>query len=576
MKLRRKHLAYTGAGLSIVLVVILIFITRHMRETRKLATANAVTVQKTPARQPYERLRAVHYFADTYPKQFLNSFEPADVARDFAQIKADGFNAVVLVLPWAEFQPSVDSNAHDERMFQRLQLLMDAASKLGLGVALRLSYFWTYRPDAENGIFERMHHLFHDEKTREAWLNHLALMHQRVGKHPAFRLAFLSWEDLYPMALTSASAILQDQNILRMYRDYLARTGNLYEISTLYGKTFASWNEVPFPDRKTPAYAKVLDYWDDALIHRLYAPAQQRFPNLSFEVRGDWDPVWDKDGTVTWKNHATTYALPGTNTLTAYYATSWGMKNAGDFVSAADALKGFDRFIEHLDPNKRRQHLFIDQFLFYYELEEFKNNTQIEPDERDQFLYGIAQRFRDQNISYALWYYRDYVDNAVYNAHFSLGFDGWRASTGAEIVTLPNGRAAAALNKGDQITQKVPVQQRSTWKGGDKPIDICITRDGGPPTSVEVMSGTQNVAIKWREDEKRSCGKITRAGELEVSIKATVAPVKIDLVEVFTVLEPSAVYDRALNPGTQLEAIRKLNALAGSERSATKHRTGDD
>ncbi len=532
------------------------------------APASAALLAKppAPASRTYQRLRATHYFADAYPKNFWNSFEFADVARDFAQIKADGFNAIVLVLPWAEFQPMLSDNGYDEQMFDRLKMLMDAASAYELGVVLRLSYVWSYRPDAENSIFDRMHGVFHDETIRQTWLKHLAKIQSQVAKHPAFRLAFLSWEDLYPMALTSSTPNLSDQNMLRMYREYLSRTATLSDISTLYGKTIPSWDALPFPDRKSPAYAKVLDYWDDALLNRLFIPANQNFPNLSFEVRSDWDPIWDKDGKITWKNHASTYALPGTDTLTSYYATSWGMKNEGDFLSAADTIKGFDRFVEHLGAKKNHQHLFLDQFLFYYELEEFKRNTQIKPEERDIFLQAVAQRFRELDISYALWYYRDYVDNAVYNAHFSMGLEGWHASESVEVSKLADGHYAAVLNKGDEVSQKIPVQQRSTWKGGNNPLDVCITLGPGNNRRLEMATGDQPVTMTWRQNEKRQCTKVKRGSELLLTIKAKTDALAIDLVELFTVLEPSAVYDRDLKVGAQRDSIRRLNAMVSEQK----------
>ena len=519
-----------------------------------------------PVARGHHRLRAAHYFADTYPKNFWNSFEPADVARDFKQIKADGFNAIVLVLPWAEFQPVLTSNGYDEKMFDRLKMLMDAAAADELGVVLRLSYVWSYRPDAENSIFNRMHGVFHDEAMRQTWLKHLAKIHTHVAKHPAFRLAFLSWEDLYPMAITSMTPNLSDQNMLRMYREYLSRTSTLSDISTLYGKTISSWDALPFPDRKSPAYAKVLDYWDDALLNRLFIPANQNFPNLSLEVRSDWDPVWEKDGKTTWKNHASTYALPGTDTLTSYYAIAWGMKNEGDFVSAADAIKGFDRFVAHLAAEKNHQHLFLDQFLFYYELEEFKRNTQIKPEERDIFLQAVAQRFRELDISYALWYYRDYVDNAVYNAHFSLGLEGWRASEGVRVSKLADGHYAALLDKGNEVSQKIPVQQRSAWKGGNEPLNVCITPGPGDNRRLELVTGDQAVTMTWRKGEKRQCVKVKRGAELLLTIKANTDALAINLVELFTVLEPSAVYDRDLKVGAQRDAIRKLNAMVSEQK----------
>jgi len=323
---------------------------------------------------------------------------------------------------------------------------------------------------------------------------------------------------------------------------------------------------LPFPDRKSPAYAKVLDYWDDALLNRLFIPANQNFPNLSLEVRSDWDPVWEKDGKTTWKNHALTYALPGTDTLTSYYAIAWGMKNEGDFVSAADAIKGFDRFVAHLAAEKNHQHLFLDQFLFYYELEEFKRNTQIKPEERDIFLQAVAQRFRELDISYALWYYRDYVDNAVYNAHFSLGLEGWRASEGVRVSKLADGHYAALLDKGNEVSQKIPVQQRSAWKGGNEPLNVCITPGPGDNRRLELVTGDQAVTMTWRKGEKRQCVKVKRGAELLLTIKANTDALAIDLVELFTVLEPSAVYDRDLKVGAQRDAIRKLNAMVSEQK----------
>ena len=373
---KRIHLSTTRKWLVIAgsLLLMLIFIAVVIRHNGKVikyfrsATVAAAVV--TPDVKPlpsraFGRLRAVHYFADVHPVQFWNSFELADVERDFSQIRADGFNSIVLILPWAEFQPSLEDGKHDERMFDRLSLLMAAAEKLQLGVVLRVSYFWTFRPGAEREIHSRVHGLFHDDRIRGAWLGHLAEIYRRVGQHPAFRLAFLSWEDLYPMEIASASAVLRDEKILREYRKYLARTSGLDAVSALYGQRFANWESVPFPNRKSAAYAKVFDYWDDALLNRLFTPANQRFPNLSFEVRSDSDPIWGKDDKMIWKNHSATYALPGTNTLTTYYATAWGMKNEGDLASAEETLKQFDRFVDHIKEKDPRHHLFIDQFLFY-------------------------------------------------------------------------------------------------------------------------------------------------------------------------------------------------------------------
>lgn len=533
-------------------------------ETPPAAVAQAAT-PVLPTRK-FDRLRGVHYFADAYPKQFWNSFEPADVAADFKKIRADGFNSIVLIIPWAEFQPSLEPGAKlDERMFERLNALMDAAQSAGLGVVLRLSYYWTYRPDAEVGMRARLNGLFHDARYRSAWLDHLGEMHKRVARHPAFRLAFLTWEDLYPMELASAEAVLDDAGILGEYRKFLARTTKLDEVSKLYGKSFSSFDEIPFPARKTPAYAKVFDYWDDALINALFVPARERFPDISFEVRADWDPVWEDEKKITWKNHAATYALPGVSTVTSYYSTAWGMKNIGDKVTAAEALKAFDFFVAHVREKDPRQHLFLDQLLFYTNLpDDSSQRTQILPQERDKFLDGVAGRLRDGDISYALWYYRDYVDNVLYNAHFAMGLDGWRPAGKVEMRALQGGRQAALLTPGASLTQHVPANLRASWNVFKQGHHVCVTRGdaAAPAAGLEIGSGTEKTILKWDGKERRACGKLHIAADFDFTLKALADAVDVDLVELYAIVEPSAVYSRDGHDGSQLTALRKLNALS--------------
>ena len=61
-------------------------------QNARIELVPAVAIPKPIPPRTFERLRGVHYFADSYPKQFWNSFEPADAARYFKQIRADGFN----------------------------------------------------------------------------------------------------------------------------------------------------------------------------------------------------------------------------------------------------------------------------------------------------------------------------------------------------------------------------------------------------------------------------------------------------------------------------------------------------
>ena len=89
---------------------------------------------------------------DNWPKNFINVFRREDVASDYAKLRADGFNAVVRLVSWGDFQPVFDRCCrYDERAFERLGFLIDQARAAGLDVVLRIGYGWTFQPDAGVG-----------------------------------------------------------------------------------------------------------------------------------------------------------------------------------------------------------------------------------------------------------------------------------------------------------------------------------------------------------------------------------------------------------------------------------------
>ena len=63
---------------------------------------------------------------------------------ELAQIAADGFNSIVLVVPWREFQPGVLPLSYNRYAFQKLDKVMNAARAHGLMVELRVGYVWDY------------------------------------------------------------------------------------------------------------------------------------------------------------------------------------------------------------------------------------------------------------------------------------------------------------------------------------------------------------------------------------------------------------------------------------------------
>ena len=108
-------------------------------------------------------LKAATYVSDAWVSNFWNS-ESDHMDEELAQIAADGFNSIVLVVPWREFQPGVLPVSYNRYAFQKLDKVMNAANAHGLMVELRVGYVWDYyNDDVTTGRFRD---LLKDPSTR--------------------------------------------------------------------------------------------------------------------------------------------------------------------------------------------------------------------------------------------------------------------------------------------------------------------------------------------------------------------------------------------------------------------------
>ena len=115
---------------------------------------------------------------------------------DFQQIRQDGFNAIVLVVPWRQFQPDLKSRDMNSDAYAKLARLMNAAEENDLKVVLRVGYTWDCYNSQEN-VAVRYRKLRSEDSVRRAWISYLKDLYSRVGDHPAFGGAFLTWEDFW-------------------------------------------------------------------------------------------------------------------------------------------------------------------------------------------------------------------------------------------------------------------------------------------------------------------------------------------------------------------------------------------
>src|ERR1051325_5446061 len=85
------------------------------------------------------RVKGTYYFQ---PKAAINNFwtwlDMEQAKADFQQLKQDGFNTIVLLIPWGLFQQSIQPITYNELAFRELDQLISLADSSGLKVILRV------------------------------------------------------------------------------------------------------------------------------------------------------------------------------------------------------------------------------------------------------------------------------------------------------------------------------------------------------------------------------------------------------------------------------------------------------
>jgi hypothetical protein len=515
-------------------------------------------------------LRATHYWAGGYPKSFWDGLDPSRVDTDFARIKAQGFNAVVLAVSWPEFQPRLTPvHAFDEQAFRDLALLVGKAAEHGLRVVLRVGFIWSFRPDAEMPNAERIDAAFHDPDVHRAWLAFVEEVCRRICNAPNFQLAFLSWEDLYPFNLLSAQVRRDEPGFRAALVGWLRERHDLAAVGARYGRAFASWSDVPVPERRSPAYEYVLAWWDDVLAARFFMPARERFPGLSFEERVDWDPVWTKGEHPEWHRHPSVTGRAGAEVATLYYAIAWGMRNASDTTDARGALGQLARLLELTAAHKPRDGLFVDQFNFIDNTPEFSTNTRLAEDQYDAMLAGAAELLTRHRAGYALWLDEDYAANILYNPGFQRGLAGWEPRGTASVAAGRGGGAVLHLAAGASVAQRIVGAGREAGFERGNTGSLCMTGRALASATARVRATglPAPVALEFGAVAERRCAAIPLSPEFRIEI-AALDGVELDRIELYHHVQQSRIRTLEGKPGPQAAALREFNRalakLAGS------------
>ena len=517
-----------------------------------LMSISALFTTTTYAMEKPAYLKSVTYFGDEWPINYWGS-EDKDMDANFEKIKADGFNSIILVVPWREFQPGELTQEFNPVAFERLERVMNCAEEHGLWVVLRIGYSWDYYGRAE--LPKRFTGILEDQGTdRQMWLRYCDAIYQAVSKHPNFHSGFITWEDFWDY-VHNLGREYSEKERKRMaktcgYQDYLKQHYSLEYISEKYERKFYTYSDIYLPYRSSESAALFYEFYDQKLNH-LLTQSQTAFPGLSMEVRADADPVYRKDGSMYYYSHEATYPCDGAEYSGLMYSVSMGQRNESDLISAGEALATMSRNMNYLTSVSGKKY-YAEQLLYMDSTAQFSYNTQITPEETDDFIRSLAPVLNQTTMGYGLWVYRNYVNNCVYNGQFGLGTTGWQFNGNSSVEDV-NGVKMAYLGNGGSITQ----QLKGRMSGGEYTYVELYAAPEGEYANMKIQTGSQEEALH-----------VTAAGTYEFAfpnssqydIRITSEDgVYVDDIRVYTYEQYGRIYDTKGNAQDLADDFRYLN-----------------
>ena len=382
---------------------------------------------------PERFLRAAHWFGSGWAVNLWNTDLEAQVDVDFRRLAEDGFNTVVLVVPWTGFAPDARSGRLDAERVQRLRGLIRIAARHGLGVIVRVSYAWDSLAQ-DSG--QRLLALWTEDEVHRAWLDHLASLWLAIGEEPNLLFGFFSWEDLWAvMSLADADEPTRQAAAERTgFRDWLRGQHSLEAVGERFRLSFEDWESVPIPSRHEPAYKLFLEFIDFAWLQRFFLPAQKLFPRLSMEIRIDSDPVRDGDALIEWHSHEAAWDLPGADWTTIYWSPAMGGKNRGELLEPDVAAQRLEESLRRILDRTGARPIFIGQFLAEDFTPGYEHNGRVPRERVGEFLDLAAQPLGSLAAGYGLWAWRDYRHDAIANPEFVSGLEGWTLEGGGGVT----------------------------------------------------------------------------------------------------------------------------------------------
>ncbi len=507
-------------------------------------------------------VKAAHYFADAWPKTFWQEFEQGKVDADLKQIKQDGFNTVVLVLPWVGFELNFKNNetTSNMKMYQRLGYLLDKIKQNKLGYMLRLGFPHDYSPNTGTSIVEVCSNMYEDPQQQNKWKNFLKKVKQVTDENSQNLVGILvSWEDfwcphfIFPLLDESRRKQLA-QNI--GYSQWLMQKDPTV-LKVILGKNNLSKENIMIPKKDEAAYFYYIEFIDQKFEELVLDSTRSIFPQTAMEIRIDKDPVKSIKGENIWVGHKLYFDEK--NHRGTYWAPFWGADNQGEKLSLKQALFNFEYFLNYVTDNGKSTHHVIEQFNFTDNTPYFPNHASLNENEVAEFLIQSADLLKKYSSGYGVWAYRDYADNALYNASFEFELSGWQTQ-GELTIIKGEGDNQLSMHKNSSIAQSYNPHARHMLATSYQRLNLCLNSEG--QGEIDVFANQELIANALL-DRGSNCIKLPAeklVSEKQVTFQITAnSDLTIDELKLYGFVQRLNVYNEFNKAAMHLKAVKQLN-----------------
>lgn len=407
---------------------------------------------------------ATHYYGlkeYSRPINYLNATKASDIQGDMLKIKEMGFNEIILLASWAEFEPTI--GIRNELAYLKIESIIKSANNNGLSVAIRIPYLWSLTAKGSEDMRERIVYALLNEHGYKRKLVEFILNFEKdvIDKNSNVVMKFGSWKDYYVIRDIFFERGSSVSNLVR--KQFLKDTGVSPNEVIMNGENYDIFND-----------------WMDEKISRL----SKEIGQYGYEIRTDSD-LYVKDEKNVWHSHNKFYKNKSNGKVVAYWAPYFGQKNNGENISADSAVKSFSWMLDQISAETTALP-FIDQLNFFDNSPNTEKNAKISSDQLSVFFDKLTDVLVERTTGYALWTIRDYRHNIVYNPSFSEGHVGWEVSD--NVIFSEDG---VFIPPGTQISQYIPHSRFWVLKSKSPELIVKVVSGNGTANIGETISKFQ-------------------------------------------------------------------------------------